>query len=161
MSKHLWKTSQRYVAYLQEQLNKVEGLNRWKAILIIPLKMQREFVNINFPEPKGASLLVCHLFTGPESCTLTLNRPRLDPPGQSALTTTSDPHRTILPCVHIWHTTFSKTKPFFLLKVKTNQIHLTLFLQECFSGGQGTVTHFGVLQKFYSSGDLRRQREKT
>lgn len=34
------------------------------------IEMQREFVNINFPEPKGASQLVCHLFTGLESCTL-------------------------------------------------------------------------------------------
>lgn len=48
--------------------------------MIIPLKMQREFVNINFPEPKGASRLVCHLFTEPESCSLKLNRPLLDPP---------------------------------------------------------------------------------
>lgn len=30
-------------------------VKRWKAILIIPLKMQSVFVNINFPEPKGAS----------------------------------------------------------------------------------------------------------
>lgn len=59
--------------------------------------MQREFVNINFPEPKGASQLVCHLFTGPESCTLELNRPLLDPPGQRDTTTTSDPHRPVLP----------------------------------------------------------------
>lgn len=45
--------------------------------------MQREFVNINFPKPKGASQLVCHLFTGPESCTLKLNRPPLlDPQGK-------------------------------------------------------------------------------
>lgn len=59
--------------------------------------MQREFVNINFPEPKGASQLVCHLFTGPESCTLKLNRPLLDPPGQRATATTFDPYRPILP----------------------------------------------------------------
>lgn len=32
-----------------------KGLKRWEAILIIPLKMQRVFVNINFPGPKGAS----------------------------------------------------------------------------------------------------------
>lgn len=48
--------------------------------MIIPLKTQREFVNINFPEPKGASQLVCHLFTGPESRSLKLNRPLLDAP---------------------------------------------------------------------------------
>lgn len=47
--------------------------------MIIPLKMQRVFVNINFPEPKGASQLVCHLFTGPESCTLKPNRLLSDP----------------------------------------------------------------------------------
>lgn len=40
--------------------------------------MQSVFVNINFPEPKGASQLVCHLFTGPESCTLKPNRPLSD-----------------------------------------------------------------------------------
>lgn len=32
-----------------------KGLKRCEAILIIPLQMQRVFVNINFPEPKGAS----------------------------------------------------------------------------------------------------------
>lgn len=40
--------------------------------------MQSVFVNINFPEPKGASQLVCHLFTGPESCTPKPNRPLSD-----------------------------------------------------------------------------------
>lgn len=59
--------------------------------------MQREFVNINFPEPKGASKLVCHLFTGLESCTLKLNRPMLDPPGQRATATTFDPYKPVLP----------------------------------------------------------------
>lgn len=58
--------------------------------------MQREFVNINFPEPKGASQLVCHLFTGLESCTLKANRPLLEPPGHRAMATTFDPHRLIL-----------------------------------------------------------------
>lgn len=58
------------------------GLKCWEAILIIPLKMRRVFVNINFPEPKGASSLVCHLFTGPESCTLKPNRPLSDPRGK-------------------------------------------------------------------------------
>lgn len=37
---------------------------------------------------------------------------------------------------------------------KANQISLTFFLQECFSGGQGTLTNFWVLKKFYSSGNL-------
>lgn len=32
-----------------------KGLKRRKEVLIIPLKMQRVFVNINFPETKGAS----------------------------------------------------------------------------------------------------------
>lgn len=50
--------------------------------MIIPLKMQSMFVNINFPEPKGASQLVCHLFIGPESCTLKPNRPLSDPLGK-------------------------------------------------------------------------------
>lgn len=59
--------------------------------------MQRGFVNINFPEPKGASKLVCHLFTGLESCTLKLNRPMLDPRGQRATATTFDPYKPVLP----------------------------------------------------------------
>lgn len=50
--------------------------------MIIPLKMQSMFVNIHFPEPKGASQLVCHLFIGPESCTLKPNRPLSDPLGK-------------------------------------------------------------------------------
>lgn len=43
--------------------------------------MQREFVNINLPELKGASRLVCHLFTEAESCSPKLESTLLPSPG--------------------------------------------------------------------------------
>lgn len=74
--------------------------------------MQRVFVNINFPEPKGASQLVCHLFAGPESCTLKPNRPLSDPQGtelQQPPLTLKDQYCPPPPkkdSVHLWPHTF-------------------------------------------------------
>lgn len=43
-------------------------------------------------------------------------------------------------------------------KSRANQMSLTFFLQEGFSGGQWTLTYFWVLQKFHSSGNLGRDK---
>lgn len=98
------------------------------------------------------------------------------PPGQKATAVIFDPHRPVCPCApptpaHSKMTLSTKflssnTHTVMLMQLSrhseqlsagTQLLSLTFFLQEGFSGGQRTLTHFRVLEKFHSCVNLERE----
>lgn len=81
------------------------------------------------------------------------------PPGQRATAVTFDPHTAIAPppckddIEHQEPVDPTRT-------VMVMQLSLTFFLQEGSSGGQWTLMHLRVLEKFYSSVNLEKEEEE-
>lgn len=89
------------------------------------------------------------------------------PPGQRATVTTFDPHKPIFPSRKDTACASAADR---ILSANTwikmgNQVvcecvsvscthQLTFFLEKGFSGGQGTLAYFWILQEFYRSGNL-------
>lgn len=133
---------------------------------------------------------MCHLFTAWIMYSEAKSTP-VPPSGQRATSVTFDPHRPVCPrsppfkddiehqisVIKHTHTHTVTLNEHFKhseqLSTGTQLFSLTFFLQEGFSGGQRTLTHFWVLEKFHSGVHLgweecnfslvkllRRQREK-